>query len=112
MNDTAALLALRQPTGEHPDATAARVAFKAQSLADAIEYAKGQLVIADNVNYKDAGSIAYSQGGLAATLRRILWVLGEEANSSDRAADVPNEVAAEDGHRFVGVPYQHGAEAA
>ncbi|MEU0355700.1 hypothetical protein [Streptomyces cyaneofuscatus] len=112
MTDTAALLALRQPAGEHPDATAARVAFKAQSLADAIEYAHEQLVIADNVDFKDAGSIAYSQGGLAATLRRILWVLGEDTDSRDRAADVPNEVAAEDGVRSIGVPYQRGTEAA
>ncbi|WP_127468624.1 hypothetical protein [Streptomyces sp. B27] len=100
MNDTTALLALRQPAGEHPDLTAARVAFKAQSLADAIEYAKGQLAIADNVDYGKPGSVAYSQGGLAATLRRILWVLGEEEEARDRAADVADEVAAEDGFPY------------
>ncbi|NUV65726.1 hypothetical protein G6W57_01170 [Streptomyces sp. CAI-121] len=36
----------------------------------------------------------------------------EEEDSRDRAADVADEVAAEDGHRFVGVPFQRKAEAA
>ncbi|MFI2081511.1 hypothetical protein ACH43Y_14325 [Streptomyces rubiginosohelvolus] len=116
MNDRTALLALRQPAGEHPDATAGRVAFKAQSLDDAIEYAHEQLAIADNVDFKDAGSIAYSQGGLAATLRRLLWVLGEEDDSRDRAADVADEVAdevaAEDGVRSIGVAFKRGPVAA
>ncbi|WP_329308409.1 hypothetical protein [Streptomyces microflavus] len=92
----AALLTLRQPAGEHPDATAGRVAFKAKSLADAVEYAYEQLAIADDVNFGDPASIARSQGGLAATLRRLLWVLDEAEDSRDRAADVPNEVAVED----------------
>ncbi|MFD3999925.1 hypothetical protein [Streptomyces rubiginosohelvolus] len=73
--------------------------FQDQLLADAIEYAKEQLVVADNVDFKDPGSIAYSQGGLAATLRRLLWVLGEE-------------VAAEDGVRSISVPFKRGPVAA
>ncbi|MFD6656841.1 hypothetical protein ACFWEB_17075 [Streptomyces parvus] len=86
--------------------------FQDQLLADAIEYAKEQLVVADNVDFKDAGSIAYSQGGLAATLRRLLWVLGEEDDSRDRAADVADEVAAEDGVRSISVPFKRGPVAA
>ncbi|KOG78757.1 hypothetical protein ACZ90_11825 [Streptomyces albus subsp. albus] len=92
--------------------TTGRSVFKAESLADAVEYAKGQLAIADNVNYGDPGAVAYSQGGLAATLRRVLWALGEEEDFRDRAAEVPNEVAAEDGVRSIGIPFQRKQVAA
>lgn len=112
MTDTTALLTLRQPAGEHPDATAGRVAFKAQSLADAVEYAYEQLAIADALDFKDGAAVASSVGGLAAALRWVLRTLDEDMDSRDRAADVPNEVAAEDGVRSIGVPYQRGAEAA
>ncbi|WP_432077753.1 hypothetical protein [Streptomyces sp. YPW6] len=112
MNDRTALLAARQPAGQHPDITVGRVAFKAALLDDAIKYAHEQLVVADNVDFKDAGSIAYSQGGLAATLRRLLWVLGEEEDSRDRAAVVADEVAAEDGLRSISVPFKRGQVAA
>ncbi|MEU0979105.1 hypothetical protein ABZ488_07780 [Streptomyces griseus] len=37
--------------------------------------------------------------------------LGNHQRNRDRAADVANEVAAEDGHRFVGVPFQRQAAA-
>ncbi|MFD5208478.1 hypothetical protein ACFWNF_16310 [Streptomyces anulatus] len=38
--------------------------------------------------------------------------LADHQRDRYRAADVADEVAAEDGHRFVGVLYQRGAEAA
>lgn len=68
----------------------------ANLVATAVAEAYEQLRIADDVNFKDSESIASSQGGLAAALRRVLWALDEAEDTRDRAADVPNEVAVED----------------
>ncbi|MFE3487509.1 hypothetical protein [Streptomyces griseus] len=45
-------------------------------------------------------------------LAEVAADLADQQRDRYRAADVANEVAAEDGHRFVGVPYQRGAVAA
>ncbi|WP_097982863.1 hypothetical protein [Streptomyces sp. f150] len=45
-------------------------------------------------------------------LAEVAADLAEHQRDRYRAANVPNEVAAEDGHRFVGVPIQRGPVAA
>ncbi|MBD3549809.1 hypothetical protein [Streptomyces sp. JV180] len=92
--------------------TTGRSVFKAESLADAVEYAKGQLAIADGLDFKDREAVASAVGGLAATLRWVLRGLDEDVDSRDRAAEVPNEVAAEDGVRSIGIPVQRKQVAA
>ncbi|MFI7890957.1 hypothetical protein ACIFUY_06790 [Streptomyces sp. CACIS-1.16CA] len=98
------ILALRQPAGLHPDIAAGRVEFKAKSLADAIDYAREVLASADNLDLGDPLAVIRSQASLDSTLRWILRALDEDTDSRDRAA--------EDGHRFVGVPFQRGPVAA
>ncbi|MGW5291561.1 hypothetical protein [Streptomyces bacillaris] len=45
-------------------------------------------------------------------LAEVAADLADVSRDRIRAARVADEVAAEDGYRFVGVPYQRGAEAA
>ncbi|WP_405506470.1 hypothetical protein OG323_06485 [Streptomyces cyaneofuscatus] len=101
MNDTATLLALPAP-GSHFD-------FAARVRADAVEAAHDALAKSAVVDPEDHSAVVRSQAGLAAALSWVLRAIDEDADSRDRAADVPNEVAAEDGYRFVGVPYQRSA---
>lgn len=75
-------------------------------LAAAVADAHDELAIADTLDGKDVNALAASHAGLEAILRRVLWTIGEDQDTRDRAADVADQVAAEDGHRFVGVPFQ------
>ncbi|MFC9987804.1 hypothetical protein ACFXKV_10070 [Streptomyces globisporus] len=106
------ILALRQPAGLHPDIAAGRIEFKAKSLADAIDYAREVLASADSLDLNDPLAVIRSQASLDSTLRWILRALDEDVDSRDRAADVADEVAAEDGVRSIGVPIQRGPVAA
>ncbi|MBT3077568.1 MULTISPECIES: hypothetical protein [Streptomyces] len=112
MNDTATFLALRQLTERRPAANSALVASKVRLLDAAVENATERLTAATGLDYTDVDAVRTSQGALAAALDWVLRALDEEREARDRAADVADEVAAEDGYRFVGVPYQRGTEAA
>lgn len=110
MNDRTALLA---PTSQDRSVVNAALAeSKSRLLAAAVVNASEQLVAATDLDYTDVDAVRTSQGGLAAALNWVLRALDEEREARERAADVPNEVAAEDGHRFVGVPFQRGPVAA
>lgn len=78
-------------------------------LASALADARAQLAAAEAVDVNDELGVITSQTGLAVALRRVLWVLNAE---DDDTADVADQVAAEDGVRHIGVPYQRGAVAA
>ncbi|MBT2429386.1 hypothetical protein J7F02_28170 [Streptomyces sp. ISL-112] len=104
MNDTTTLLAL-PVQGGHFD-------FADRVRADAIEAAHDALAMSASVDPEDHLAVVRSQAGLAAALNWVLRAIDEAEDSRDRAADVADEVAAEDGFRFVGVRYQRGAEAA
>lgn len=102
MNDTTTLPA----PGGHFD-------FAARVRADAIEAAHDALAESASVDLEDHRAVVRSLAGLAAALSWVLRALDEGVDSRDRAADVPNEVAAEDGYRrFVGVPVQRDRAAA
>lgn len=105
MNDATALLTLPAPVG-HFD-------FAARVRADAVGAAHDALAESASVDPEDHSAVVRSQAGLAAALSWVLRTLDEDADSRDRAADVPNEVAAEDGYRrFVGAPVQRDRAAA
>ncbi|MEU8623232.1 hypothetical protein [Streptomyces sp. NPDC048669] len=78
-------------------------------LASALADARAQLAAAEAVDVNDELGVITSQTGLAVALRRVLWVLNAE---DDDTADVADQVAAEDGVRHIGVPYQRGSVAA
>ncbi|MFJ6239831.1 hypothetical protein ACIQH0_37895 [Streptomyces griseus] len=80
----------------------------AAAVADAYE----QLRVADDLNLNDHNAVIASQASLAAILRRVLWTIGEDQDTRDRAAEVADEVAAEDGVHSIGVPFQRGPVAA
>ncbi|MFF0055605.1 hypothetical protein ACFYRI_14570 [Streptomyces microflavus] len=116
---TKLLLALLEPAAQGaPGSPAGRFDFATRVRADAVEAAHEALAESASVDPEDHRAVARSKAGLAAALGWVLRAIDEDANSRDRAADVPNEVAAEDGYRRpVGVPFQresvqHGAEAA
>ena len=74
-------------------------------LAAAVAEASDQLRIADSADLNDSVSVVASQAGLAAALRRVLWVLDVQ----DGAAKA---FSAEDGVRRIGIPAQRGEAAA
>ncbi|MFE7535265.1 hypothetical protein ACFU67_13445 [Streptomyces rhizosphaericola] len=100
MTDTATLLALRQLTERHPAPNPALVASKARLLDAAVENATEKLTAATGLDYTDVDAVRTSQGALAAALNWVLRALDEEREVRDRAADVADEVAAEDGFPY------------
>lgn len=81
-------------------------------LAAAIEDATTALRAAETVNIHDDLAILGSHTHLIGALSRLLWNLDETEDTQDRAARIPAQVAAEDGVRWIGVPYQRGPVAA
>ncbi|MFE9850252.1 hypothetical protein ACFYPN_15780 [Streptomyces sp. NPDC005576] len=86
--------------------------FATRLLTTAIEDAATVLRTAEALDVNDDLALVRSHTHLTSMLSRLLWVLDEDQDSVDLAADVPNEVAAEDGVRSIGVPYQRGPVAA
>lgn len=78
-------------------------------LAAALSDARTQVAAAETVDLNDDLAVIASQAALAVSLRRVLWVLNEDDDEPDVAA----QVAAEDGvTRPVYVRYQRGPVAA
>ncbi|MFJ3084648.1 hypothetical protein ACIPJG_33530 [Streptomyces halstedii] len=87
-------------------------AVSSRLLAAAVHEAHTQLDTAHALDVSDALAVVRSQASLAAALRWVLWALDEEWTAADTAADIPNQVAAEDGVRTIGVPYQRTGQVA
>lgn len=78
-------------------------------LTSALADARAQLAAAEAVDVNDELGVITSQTGLTVALRRVLWVLNAE---DDDTVDVADQVAAEDGVRHIGVPYQRSGSVA
>ncbi|MCX5138374.1 hypothetical protein [Streptomyces sp. NBC_00338] len=78
-------------------------------LASALANARAQLAAAEDLDINDDLAVITSQAGLAAALRRVLWVLNAE---DDDLVDVADQVAAEDGVRRIGIPTQRNGSVA
>jgi hypothetical protein len=82
-------------------------------LLDAVENAYAALDGADAVrNQDDDLAISASHGKLEAALRRFLVAVEDANETAEAAARIPAQVAAEDGVRRIGIPYQRGSVAA
>lgn len=81
--------------------------ISAHLLASAVSEARAQPAAAQAVDINDHTAVIRSQAALAAALRRVLWTIGELDEP-----DVADQVAAEDGVRHIGVPYQRSGSVA
>ncbi|WP_405461510.1 hypothetical protein OG786_29050 [Streptomyces sp. NBC_00101] len=81
-------------------------------LASAIKDATTALRTAEDIDVSDDLALARSHATLTAELSRLLWALDDANETAEAAARVPAQVAAEDGVRWIGVPYQRESVAA